>query len=555
MKKYIIQKIGVIVAGMLLLGSCTDNFDKINTDPNNPTPDKAQPQYILTYVLNRSVLASNQYQNVQNMNADEFAQFFANSLQHVGLAASNYKINDQYISIFWDNYYLLLYNLNSIIKNFSSNPKYTNVVQIARIWRVWMYQRLTDAYGDIPYFEAAYGTNKTPAYDSQKDIYYNMFEELKDAVSKFDNSESPLNPGKQDLVYGEGTNVLNNAKWIKYANTLRLRMAMRISTVDPVKAKAEAEAAIAAGVISKESESAYLKFGASGVSTGVNPINFNSGGMLMSTTMYKTLNNIGGQAWPASISSPDWKAPLTDFRPDVVDPRGPYMFDLSKGAKQKDESYKLRGYWAGSDPGLSLANLKLEKNSVEALSYISSRFKKNDKPFAILKYSETCFLLAEAALNGWNTGGTAQDWYEKGVTANFAEYGVAAQAPAYLANQTANEFGVSADFTDVGAGNTQLDKLFTQKWIALFPENSWDAWADFRRTGKPTLMVPEYVDPSYFRIPASNVASNAKAFIQRLPYPASEESTNPAGYSSAINKLGGADYQIQKAVWWDPNNQ
>ena len=527
------------VGAVLLIGSCTSRFEDINTNPNYPLPGSNDAKYLLAYALNRSVLPSNAYQNVQTMNADEFAQFYANSLQSgTALAASNYKINDQYISTFWDNYYLYFASLNTIIRDFSSRPEYTNIVQMARIWKCWMYQRLTDAYGDVPYFNAANGTGENPAYDDQKDIYYDMFIVLADAVTKFDNAQT--SPGVQDLVYGG-----DNAKWIKFANSLRLRMAIRISSVDAAKAKTEAEAAIAGGVINLETESAYIKFG--GVSsTEINPMAHNKGGMRMSTTVYNMLNNIGGQAWPTGATAP---AAPSDGNPAVVDPRGPYMFDLAE-----DSNGTYQGLWTGTYPGLSLANVSLPQNLAEANSYVGAKFRVSDKKFAILKYSETCLLLSEAALNGWAAGGTAQYWYEEGVTASFAEYEVAATATAYLASTVANDFGTSAAYTHTaGTNNTALDKIHTQKWIVLFPENSWEAWAEFRRTNKPTMLVPEYVDPSYFQAPSSNVSTNPKAFIQRLPYPASEGNTNPISYSAAISKLGGSDYQIQKAVWWDPN--
>lgn len=525
----------VLAAGVLLFSSCTSRFDDINTNPNSPTPEKIEPQYMLTYVLNRSVLVVNQYQNVQTMNTDEFSQFYANSLQKdVKLAASNYRVNDQYISNFWNDYYIYIAELNALIRNNSDNPKFVNVVQMARIWKCWMFQRLTDAYGDIPYFDAANGTGINPKYDLQKDIYYDMIEVLKDAASKFD--ENQFNPGIQDLLYGG-----NNAKWVKFANTLRLRMAMRISAVDAAKAKTEAELAINAGVISSESESAYIKFGKTG-SSGTNPLAFNSGGMRMSNTAKYILTDLGGQTWPSSIVATD--------APAKVDPRGPLMFDISEG---KEGTYE--GRWTGTNPGLSNDDVGLPINAPESNAYIGKKFKVNENPFAILKYSETCFLLAEVALNTWSAGGSVEYWYEEGIKASMAEYEIAsATVNLYLADQTANINGTSVDYAHtVGNNNTVLDKIHTQKWIALFPENSWEAWAEFRRTNKPVMLVPEYVDPAYFQAPGNNVSSNPKAFIQRLPYIQSEASNNKQHYNDAISRLGGAEYQIQKAVWWDPN--
>jgi hypothetical protein len=176
--------------------------------------------------------------------------------------------------------------------------------------------------------------------------------------------------------------------------------------------------------------------------------------------------------------------------------------------------------------------------------------------------SESYFLKAEGALRGWNMGGSAQSFYQQGVTLSFQERGVAMPA-GYLSNATS----VAAPYVDptnsvnsVAAGSPYLNnitiawnsgdtfeknlqRILTQKWLAMFPDGE-EAWSEFRRTGYPKLF-PVVINNSGGTI-------STTAFIKRLPFPADEVSNNGAQVQKAIGLLGGPDNGGTK-LWWDKN--
>ncbi|MDR0793154.1 MAG: SusD/RagB family nutrient-binding outer membrane lipoprotein [Chitinophagaceae bacterium] len=513
---------------------CTKNFVKINTDPNNPSMSQGNPRLVLSTIESRSMLPATDYQNTQLLNPDIYAEYYANDL---GPVYNSYNQVDMGINLFWDNYvYYFANNLNLIITGYSDNADYTNIVQMARIWKCWLFLRATDIWGDIPYFNASNGSTTPAAYDKQQDIYNDMFSVLTDAVTKFDDSK--INPAAQDMVFGG-----NNGLWIKFANSLRLRMAMRISSVDPATAQNEAESAIAAGVISSVNDRAAIQCDAS-YYYAQNPIAnvFGEGGFGMSLTMWNILANLGGQPWPASVDATG--------NPAMVDPRGPLMFDPST----------TTGKWSGSTPGLAVWNNSQTNTDVARIgAFVNSNLA---RPFYIFKYSEICFLIAEAKVRfpSWNTGGgTAQSWYEAGIQDNMAEWGISSPVvTAYLASAQANINGTSVSYTDnTGNNNTALDKIITQKWLSLFPENSWEAWNDHRRLQKPVFIPFQSVNSQWFpgTYDGTNVPQN---YIRRVAYPVEEQTLNQTNLNQALTQQGmqAGTYigYVRTPMWWDPYN-
>ncbi|GHV14293.1 hypothetical protein FACS1894179_02710 [Bacteroidia bacterium] len=537
MKMLNIKK-SILLSGLvLLLAGCTGNFEEFNTDPNNPTPEQTDPKFVLTATFSRTMLASTNYQNIQLLNPDIYAQFYANDL---GITYNSYNQVDGGISSFWtDIVYYYLNSLNTVIRNFSDKPEYANMVQMARIWKCWLMLRATDFWGDVPYFKACDGSNEAAPYDNQKDIYYDIFTTLADAASKFDDSK--INIGKQDIIF-DGT----NAKWIKFANSLRLRMAIRISHVDAAKAKTEAESAIAGGVVSNDAETVSILCDNSS-SFSQHPIAnvFSQGGFSMSKTMYNILSGLGGQPWPSSVTA--------TTHPAIVDPRGPVMFDpTSSNSGTTNAAYM--GRWTGTNPGLAATN---DETSTVNNSRIGKYVYGNvNRRFYVLKYSEICFLLAEAKVRfpAWNTGsGTAEDWYKNGIRSNMAEWGITTGIDTYLANTDPNINGTTVAYTHTaGNYNTELDKIITQKWIALFPEGGWEAWSDHRRLQKPKFIPFENVNTQWF--PGTyNGTDSPQNYIRRAAYPVSEQTLNKANLDNAMQSLGGVYVgYVRKPMWWDP---
>ena len=150
-----------------------ESFDSLNENPNAATPDKIKPIYLLSPVMIRSTFNVDMYQRIHNLYVDTWCQYFANDKY----PTNNYVPNNDYTQGYWDAHWGWVANLNEIIRNYGDNPQYSNLVQVTRIWRVWMFNRATDLFGDIPYSKACNDSGEAAPYDTQKDIYYDMLNE------------------------------------------------------------------------------------------------------------------------------------------------------------------------------------------------------------------------------------------------------------------------------------------------------------------------------------------------------------------------------------------
>jgi len=233
---------------LIIFTGCTSGFSDMNVNPNNPTPETIDPDYILSPALIAGTMNVDIHQRIHSLTVDIFAQYIANE----GFSTDRFVPVEGWTNSYWALHWGWINAMNDIIINQKDNTIKSNTVQIARIWRVWLFHRATDLFGDIPYFEAANNSGLLPKYDAQKDIYYDMIKELKEAGAELDANK--LNPGINDLIFGG-----NVTKWKKFANSLRLRLAMRMSEVDPDKAKLEAEYAVASlSLISSNEDFAIL---------------------------------------------------------------------------------------------------------------------------------------------------------------------------------------------------------------------------------------------------------------------------------------------------------
>jgi len=522
----------LLFTSFLLIG-CTGKFEEINTSPLSPEPSMVDPKFVLTLTINSSKLNTTEYQNCQLLVGDVYAQFYAND---IGVRYNNYDQSIDGISTLWSSVYTHLNSLNTIIRNYDEHPEHTNVMQMARIWRTWTILRATDIWGDIPYLTSCDGSGEPAVYDAQKDVYDDLFKTLAYAIANFDSNQN--NPRTQDLLY-DG----DNAGWIRFANSLRLRMAMRISHVDPARAKSEAEAAIAGGLISSPAQKAAIKCSSSSGSAGWHPFSyiFDQGGFGLSLTMENILTGFGGQPWPSSVVATE--------HPDIADPRASVMFDPSP----------VTGRWVGTRPGLITVPAENNTNNIARIG----KYVHLDRPrgFNILKYSEVCFLLAEAKVRfpSWNTGpGTAEDWYYAGIKDNMAEWSISEDVVnAYLADVTPNVNGTTVPYTNTsGENNTILDKIITQKWLAFFPEGGWEAWADHRRLQIPKFIPFQNVNTQWFTGFYDYSLDVPQNYIRRCAYPNSEQRLNLANLDAALAPLGG-EYEgyVRKPMWWDPYDE
>ena len=547
----IIKSALIIIGSILIATGCTSYFDNMNTDPNNPTPGNTDPKFQFAYAQSRSILYANQWQVGDQMTACHFAQFAAND----PLSSSDYSIDARYIQGIWDLTYSSLSNFNTIIRKFENDPNRVNIVQMSKIWKVWLMLRLTDYLGDIPYSQAANAEATNPVYDTQKDIYYLMFQELSQATSKLDSKAD--NIGTYDIVFGSDV-----TKWAKFANSLRLRMALRIADVDNAKAVEEAKKAIDGGLISSAQDAAAVKMGNDKVElNSQNPIYFHRKQSVihMSTSYYKLVENLGGINWP-TLADQKENSNITSYivdaaiHPAKVDPRSVFHFEPS-GVTEKVTTEKLDRNWAGTDPGNVSSGVGAAMETGQFQNDYAKigefYYSKPDRSYPIMKYSEVCFLKAIAIEKGIISG-DAKSMYEEGIKDNMAEFNIPTSiVNAYLNSTDANFYGTTVKYDHrSGNTNTALDKILTQKYLSHFVEGSFEAWADHRQYHTPTLMPFAHVNQSTFIMDANAQKNNTPdAYIKRGFYPSSEESVNKANLDEAIKRMG--SNSVQNNVWWD----
>ncbi|MDP4185774.1 MAG: SusD/RagB family nutrient-binding outer membrane lipoprotein [Bacteroidota bacterium] len=542
-----------VFMGFMLLMGCTDNFNAMNIDPNNPTPETIDPDFLLTNAELGGTMNIDLHQRIHSLTVDIFAQYIANE----GFSTDRCVPVEGWTNSYWSQHFGWVHAMNDIINNPKNNGSKSNTVQIARIWKVWLNHRATDLWGDMPYSEAGIGieagTGNLPKYDSQKDIYYDMVKELKEAAAALDASK--MNPGQNDLIFNGDI-----VKWKKFANSLRLRLAMRMSEVDPAKAKAEAEDAVASNlVLGSNSESVKINRNESYKLWGYYycyPTYFSWGELAMSKSMENILTGLGGIAFPPSIYGVQYVSV-----PATVDPRGPIFFNVTSTAIGAMPGYT--GLWKGVLPGLSAE----EGQKIENISTNNSRIGlffvaklnsdgsydlNNNQDMTLMPYSEICFLRAEGASRGWNMGGTAKDFYEAGITASMQLTGIdAATINTYLNSESPNVNGTTVAFNHIsGNHNSQLEKIITQKYISNYPDNGWEAFNDYRRLWMPYLIPFAAPETGYV---VEKGSPTWKGSLRRITYPPTEQIVNKKNYEDAVQRIGGD--KTTTRVWWDAKNQ
>ena len=559
----------------IVLYSCTKGFDKANTDPNTFPGSVVDPSFLLPGVYKSSVLDPGMHERMTQLTNDIFAQYSANE----GFSTQQGKTNDEWITDYYTNYHTrFIASLNLAIRLGKAKPYPTNDMQIARIWRCWVYARTTDIFGDIPYFKAADGSGENAPYDKQELIYKDMLKELKEAAAGLSGSNPKQQPG-QDYVYYDDI-----SKWKKFANSLRLRLAMRITQADAATAKQNAEEAIAGGIMTDPSDaclvsSSDVAFGWGNAYQYTYYYGWGSEGM--SRSMENLLTGLGGQPFAnppagAIFDDPGFSLAAVEntydpnknkFKigvPSKVDPRGPIYFEpstVASGAStaaviagSPGATVNTTGRWHGTPAGLSSTAAGKQQYSISNQARMGSRFLVPDRPYEVMTYHEVCFLVAEAAQRGWTVGGgNTKQWYEKGITASMKWHGVPdATITAYLASNDENTYGTTVNFT-FNSGKTFLgktvddpmSKIITQKYIGIFPDGGWEAWADHRRLHLPVLIPFAAPDPT--AVTASD--GGPGNFVKRITYPSKEALNNKTFYIQAVSQQG-ADIESTH-VWWD----
>ena len=518
--KNIFKGLVAVAIAAVTFSACTKNFEKINQNVYGVSEtDMAQDGLALGGMLQqleRSVIIyrdgtylDSDYQIMYNLCAETWVGYMAPTLSdghHAG-----WDVNDG-----WHRRMFVIkyeYGLAGYQKLEAKALELGNLneLAIAKVLKVATMHQLADYYGPIAY--SNYG-GITNTYDSLEKVYAQFFTELDEAIETLETlaATGVVLLQDYDLVYGGST-----LKWVQFANSLRLRLAMRVRYANPELARTEAEKSINSpfGVIESNNDNAII------AETGVrHPI----------YTINVEFNDADTQLG----------ASLDAYLNGYEDPRLPAI------AKPASD-----GKYHGVRPGISPNQWTNYKNSAGKVSAPNAANYK----ICWLNAAEVAFLRAEGALIGWNMGGTAQDFYEQGIRLSFEEWGVEG-ASAYISNSSkkpaafADNVGrakanapsnVTIAWSESATEEEKLEKIGTQKWIALFP-NSAEAWAEYRRLHYPVLIPPAN---NY-----SNGIVNTDQGIRRCPYPVSEQKDNKEGYDSGVAALGGVD-NAGVRLWWD----
>ncbi len=480
-----------VLVGFLLIGvaACTEDFTSINTDPVEAS--QVEESLLFTRSLRKAMLDDFTWQVAEHLHANMFVQHFANST--AGFNTDRYDVNDGWLTRYWDIAYAGFgKDIQQVIDQTSEAEEDLNKRAQARIWKVFIVQRLTDFFGDVPYSEAFQG-NATPAYDPQEDIYRDLFSELDAAVASFDPSQE-VRFGAADVLFQGDLEA-----WTRFANSLRLRLAMRVSGVAPNLAQEQAQAAVEGGVIASNAGSAQLT--PDGTSrTEANPL---------ATVM-------GFRDSRVSQTLEEYLRSFNDPRLEVY-----ISTALAEGSDER------RGY----PNGLSAA--QIEETDVSQFSIAGPVFQDATNPISVLSHSEVKFLQAEAALKGYISG-DPQALYEAGIRSAMARYGITGSAVETYLQQPEVAYDASAPAEE------QLRQIITQKWLALFGRSGFEAWAEYRRTDYPELSPIQ--DPSG--------GTTNGAVPRRVPYPNEEEALNGENYQAAVSRLDEGDTYLSR-MWWD----
>ncbi|HEY0743156.1 MAG TPA: SusD/RagB family nutrient-binding outer membrane lipoprotein [Chryseosolibacter sp.] len=373
-----------------------------------------------------------------------------------------------------------------------------NQIAIARIMKAYRFSILTDRYGDMPYFEALTG-NSTPAFDSQQDIYNDIFKELDEAVSQFDSGPA----AKGDILYGG-----DNTKWQKFANSFRLILALRVSDVNPTLGSQQFNDALNSpgGVFTSNDDNAILEFPGPPFNNPWFAIGADQG---ISETVANFVN-ANQDARRAVFGNPLSNGTLLGV---------PYGLTREQAIA-----------WTAGHPGWSLI--------------LNDDYRQQTSTQFILTYADVLLARAEAALLGW--AGTPADvdaLYNQAIEQSWMQWGVydVSAYNAYITDADIQITDATPNFVADAPGaplTTKEARVATQRWLTFYP-NGAQGWSEWRRTGFPVLT------------PTGNAVNPAKAIPVRFQYPNVEYTYNAAGVEAAVARMGSDNDQTR--VWWDVN--
>jgi hypothetical protein len=512
-----------ICLGLFAAVSCTDNFEEINTNPYGASDELLQEDFnnirtLFPPILNNIIVLDPVwwYQVQQGLQGDIWSGYMATPTAFEGGSNNTtYSLVDGWNGYAWTSGYKdIMANVYKLEQR--TKGKYDQFYALSLILKVEAMHRITDIYGPIVY--SKFGTeNPVIEYDAQNQVYTQMFNELDIAVAEL----TPRITG-DGVTEFTGTDISGYngdfRRWVKFANTLRLRLAMRIVKIDPTLAKTEAEKAVnhSVGVLTTKDD--IFK---------VVSVNF--------TNPIATISN----AWQDIKMSADMESIMGGYN----DPRLATFFATSS---------QFPGQYKGVRTGIQIG-AKADHAGFSGIGPVV-----NSKEIVLMTTAEAYFLRAEGALRGWNMGSDAKSLYELGINASFDQHGVSGAAtyisdavstpkayvdPNFPVNNSVAVNNVTIAWDGASSNEVKLQKIITQKWIAGFPEGQ-EGWSEYRRTGYPKLF-PVLKNTSGGTI-------TTEFGVRRVNFVQSEKAGNPGGVATGVAKLNGPDNGGTR-LWWDVN--
>lgn len=449
---------------VLTLGACTDNLTDLNVDTKKPTEVPSGTLFANATVELMDMMTST---NVNINNLRLWAQHWA---QTTYPDESNYELVERNVNgRTWNTLYATVLRdvaeARPLIQDdpFLSDAEKANQLAMCDVMEVIAYTLLVDFFGDVPYSQALQEGVFLPTYDDDASVYNAMLDKLNGAINTL-SGDSGM--GSYDLIYGGDADA-----WKKFANTYKLRLAIRLADSDDARAKSMVEAAVNSGVFTSSADNFQIQY------LG-NPPNTNP--------LWEDLVQSGRSDFVAANTLVDYMNGLEDPRRDV--------------------------YFSGPVDSLGnpIGGIYGAANNYNANSQAGTILTDPELPGVFLSYTEVRFLLADAAERGYSVGGTTEEHYNAGVTSSFEDWGVAG-ADAYLQNP---------DVAWSTAPGNWKEKIAMQKWIALYNQG-FEAWSTYRLYDAPAMNIADgagttpplrYTYPvSEFSVNGANVESAASA--------------------------------------------
>lgn len=508
---------------VLFCFGCTNDFEEINTDQQNPT--QASPALLLSGIIKSSAT------NVAGLGAEEGLVItqHAAKIQSTNDDIYNWDPNDQP----YMRGYNTLRDIDNMLEASKDSQALNGYYGIGLILKSWTYALMTDAYGNLPYTEAIQGRSEEnffPTFTPQEIIYKDILRDLELANDLLETATTNVDG---DILYaGDLT------KWQKFANSLRLRLYMRIVDVDNDTAMKGINQLLNNSstypVFESNADNAALQHELQNPSPGYETREGSFNVYRLSVTMEERLKSFN-----------DWRI-AAFFQPTTNSGQGIFSNDMNDyvGIPNGlgDEASEM--YSPTGDPAQSGANYISKLGVMYACSECSSESSYNAGQTLFMTYAEIAFLKAEARLRNFTTIGNAENYYQEGIHASIAYYKDRMEVGGWNDIYNAlNGMDMTIYLAQNGVaftGNTEADlkKIYLQKWIALF-NTGLEAWSNWRRTAFPEV-VPGPAARNGGRVPV------------RFLYPNSVKSLNSDNYEAAVENMGGDN--LTSRLWWDTSD-